>query len=95
MALNPQPRSLTFGRYGQFVREAHRRYEDSVLNPHKPPPGAPKKAVASAKEYDRFLREENAARRRRWKRSSRQTLAMVLVCALLPILIMVLNELFF
>ncbi len=95
MPVDPKPRSLSFGYYGQFVREANRSYEDSVLNPHKPFPTPPKNTAASTSEYTRFLRQETAARKRRWRRSSRQLLAWVLVCSLLPILAIILDWLFF
>lgn len=94
MPLHPPP-LYPEGPFQTFQREAQRPPGQSPLSQPAPPPLASSGPVADSAAYQTFLQEENAARRRCWKRTSRQTLAWVLVCALLPVLILVLDFFFF
>lgn len=79
------------GPFQAFRKTANQSLKDSPLRPGEPSPLNPSGPITDPDRYNAFLREENAARKRRWKRTSRQTLAWVLICSLLPLLILALG----
>jgi hypothetical protein len=83
------------GPFRCFQREAQRPPAESPLYRPAHPPIAPSGPLPDPRAYESFLREETIVRKRRWKRHSRQTLAWVLACASLPVLILVLDFFFF
>jgi hypothetical protein len=83
------------GPFRCFQREAQRPPRESLLARPAPLTVKPGRTLENPRAYESFLREETIVRKRRWKRHSRQTLAWVLACASLPVLILVLDFIFF
>jgi len=83
------------GPAGHVTKEVNRPSSESVFSHRRPPHSPPTKSVADPIKLAAFLREEQQAQQKRWKRSGRQTMAWALVCSALPLLIMLLHYLFF
>lgn len=79
----------------QWRAEIVRKLSDRGFFPaaaRKAPPSGP---PPDPDQYDRFLQEEMASRRRRWRKLDRQNLAWVVAGILLPLLLVALKFLFF
>ena len=76
--------------------EINRKIQDrglfSTTLQKRPPSGH---ASINAEKYDRFLQEELALRSKQRRMRDRQTLVWVLLGSLLPLLVLVLQHLFF
>ena len=83
------------GPFSRFIEEANRPSSEGVFSHRRPPHSPPTKSVADPIKLAAFLREEQQAQQKRWKRSGRQTMAWALVCSALPLLIILLRYLFF
>lgn len=78
---------------GVALRQFQRKYFGSLksmgyrrpANPSRPAPARPDPA-----QYDRWLAEEDAARRQRFRKSGRQIRLFILMLTLLPILAFIL-----
>jgi len=92
--MNTNPASSR-GPVGHLIDDAHRPCREGLFTHPSPAHSTPSQTGADSQPLASFLREELDARRKRWNRSGRQTLAWVLACSALPILVVVLHRLFF
>ena len=76
--------------------EMDRKLSDhGAFQPPRKAPPLPSRGLRAQKEYDRFLTEEDAANHQRQRTRELQLRALVVLGSLLPVLLIVLNWLFF
>lgn len=86
-----------FGGYAlkQFQQELSRKLRDRGLFQSTSAPTRSTRTQVDFKKYDEILNAEEAAHRRRVRKANRQNLAWVIVATSLPVLLFVLDFLFF
>ena len=81
--------------FRRWREEIVRKLDDRGSFPAAARKAPPSRPPSDPERVDRFLQEETAARRRRWRKLDRQNLAWVVAGMFLPLLLVALKLLFF